>query len=328
MSMPPGPSGPGQPPHEQPPGWYDDPGFPGHLRWWDGRQWAPPGPPPGGFGGPGYGGPGYGGPGYGFVAPPNLPDEQRSGNRARSALWAGVGVQAVSLVCNLIYLNEAGPAMRDFWNRAMNAPRGTRVAPMTPLSSTATLANGIGQFAAFGSLIVGILFLVWFHRALTNAQSLGLPMRRSPGWGIAGFFIPIVNLWFPYQSACDLFPPGHPDRKIVGRWWACYLGAGFAAIPTFVAAFFSIAVGAAFAVLVAALYLLAAIAGREMIERAHAAHAELAGPMAAAPGPMGGGPMGGGPMGPGPMGPGSGPGFGAPVPDPWNPNPPKDPWAS
>jgi len=249
--------------------------------------------------------------GRGFTAPPNLPDEKSNAGRARAALLVGAGAQGVAMVANVIYFNEFGDVLRETLRTASTRPRGTRVDPMAGLSSTALAANAIGQIASLVVLVVGILFLVWFHRALTNAQALGLPLRRSPGWGVAGFLIPIVNLWFPYQSACDLFPPEHPDRRLVGRWWACYLGAGFTAMAALIGTFFSVVVGAVFGVVVVGLYVAAALAGREMIERVLQVHGELAGPLAN--------------LSPAPS---SAPGQQAPfVPDPWNPPPPKDPWA-
>src|SRR3977135_4748383 len=60
-------------------------------------------------------------------------------------------------------------------------------------------------------------------RAAVVAKLLGLPARRSPALAAFSFLIPIVNLWWPYQSACDLLPPGHPGRHVVGRWWATWL---------------------------------------------------------------------------------------------------------
>jgi hypothetical protein len=261
--------------------------------------------------------------GHGFVAPPILRYDMTNGERARVALWAGVGAQVTSLVANLVYFNEFGPAFRETLRTAGTRTRGTRVDPMAGLSSTAMAANAIGQIAGLVALVVLILFLVWFHRALTNARALGLPLRRSPGWGVAGFFIPIVNFWFPFQSACDLFPPGHPDRKLVGRWWACYLGAAFAAVAALMTTFASLVAGAVIGVVVVLLYVGAAVAGREMITKALAVHAEIAGPEALFPPMATGAPMPGTPGMPG----GAATGPGAPPHDPWNP-PPKDPWAS
>ena len=51
----------------------------------------------------------------------------------------------------------------------------------------------------------------------------GLRLRRSPTLAAAGFIIPIVNFWWPYQAAADLLPPGSPDRRLAGWWWGSYI---------------------------------------------------------------------------------------------------------
>ena len=92
------------------------------------------------------------------------------------------------------------------------------------INPAVSMASNITSLVVFVAFVVTV---VWVHVSATTAQRLGIPARRSPGWAVGGFLIPVVNLWWPYQSVCDLFPPGDPDRRVVGRWWALYLGASF-----------------------------------------------------------------------------------------------------
>jgi hypothetical protein len=64
-----------------------------------------------------------------------------------------------------------------------------------------------------------VLFLVWQSRAATTARALGYPARRSPALGVGGWFIPVCNLWFPYQAIRDCLPPTHPGRRLVLHMW-------------------------------------------------------------------------------------------------------------
>ena len=68
-----------------------------------------------------------------------------------------------------------------------------------------------------------IVFLVWQYRAANVGRQLGYPFRRSPGWGVALWFIPIVNLWMPYQAIRDCLPPGHAERGTVLQTWILLL---------------------------------------------------------------------------------------------------------
>jgi hypothetical protein len=40
--------------------------------------------------------------------------------------------------------------------------------------------------------------------------------------------IPIVNLWWPYETVCDLYPPGGAPRLVL-RWWISYVLVDFVA---------------------------------------------------------------------------------------------------
>jgi hypothetical protein len=95
-----------------------------------------------------------------------------------------------------------------------------------------TSISAVGNLTSLPTLVVGVLFVIWFHQAATTAARLGRPARRSPGWAVGGWFIPIGNLFLPYQSARDFFRPGRDaDRRRVLRWWLLYLLAGVATLP-------------------------------------------------------------------------------------------------
>ena len=143
---------------------------------------------------------------------------------------------------------------------------------------------GVAAAGGLGLLAVQILFLVWMYRAAVLARNLGLPARHSPGMAVGGFIIPIVNLWFPYQSVVDMFPPGHPDRGLVLRWWLLWLGLGVAGAAVVFASLASLWVGLALALLGGGLAWLAAQAARRVVERVGAVHAELVAGLPGSPG--------------------------------------------
>ena len=61
----------------------------------------------------------------------------------------------------------------------------------------------------------------------------GVPTQLSPVWAVAGFFVPVVSLWFPYLAVRDVLVQS-PARRRVAWWWAASLATGpvlFLAIP-------------------------------------------------------------------------------------------------
>lgn len=299
MTSPQGPAG------SHPPGWYDDPNMSGAARYWDGRQWAPPGGPGAFAQGPRLG-------------PKDLITQANAGRRAALALWIGVGCHAVQVIATATYLHEFWEQFNKLLSSTSTRTRGAP--PTMVLSGSAQAAQGVSQLAGLGSLVVYVIFLIWFHRAATTARDLGVPARRSPGWAIGGWFIPFGNLFLPYQSASDLFPPGHEDRKVVGPWWGFYLGSGFAAGVVYAASFASAAAGLVACVLPIGLYVMAALKGRQMIARSLALHTDMARHFALVP-------PGFDPAAPaadvGPYGtgqPSAWTGAERPTPDPWSPS--------
>lgn len=76
-----------------------------------------------------------------------------------------------------------------------------------------------------------IFFLMWVYRAYSNLQGLGHDTQWSPGMAVGYFFIPIFNLFRPYQAVKEIWENSFPQKNsgiyiektssgIVGVWWA------------------------------------------------------------------------------------------------------------
>lgn len=85
------------------------------------------------------------------------------------------------------------------------------------------------------SLLTAILFLVWVNRANKNARALGAQgMQFTPGWCVGWFFVPIMNLFKPFQAIREIFQASDPaagptnwhlkgSSGVVGLWWGLWL---------------------------------------------------------------------------------------------------------
>ncbi|MFF7161887.1 DUF4328 domain-containing protein [Streptomyces sp. NPDC008086] len=88
-------------------------------------------------------------------------------------------------------------------------------------------AAGVAQTAAL--LSTAVVFLVWFHRVRVNAEVFD-PFGHSKkrGWAVGGWFVPVVNLWFPRRIAMDIWDASSPwDRGrphgLLNGWWAAWV---------------------------------------------------------------------------------------------------------
>jgi len=78
----------------------------------------------------------------------------------------------------------------------------------------------------------GVVWLVWQHRAQTNARALTAGGTRfTPGWAVGWWFIPLANLVMPSLAMRELWRasiggPDWRDQRVpvrAGVWWACWL---------------------------------------------------------------------------------------------------------
>jgi hypothetical protein len=98
-------------------------------------------------------------------------------------------------------------------------------------NSRMQLLNGLRLGA---HLMVALGFCLFLPRANRNARYFGyVPLTFTPGWSVGVFFVPIWNLYKPYQSVRELWlasesnPPGNSHVPITPAllplWWGAWI---------------------------------------------------------------------------------------------------------
>lgn len=221
---------------QAPPGWYPDPGGAPSYRWWDGREWT-------------------------FHTHPAVVPVPPGGGSLVGLAWTGIGVW---MACNLVALGyplvEAGPIHGAFAAFFNGVDYATTMGTPLPSLSDYYQVPAFYYLVQVGSLAGTILLAVWQNRAAHRARGLGYPAQHSPVLGAWGWFIPIANLWLPYQAIRDCLPPGHPARAFTLRAYLAWLLSPLAAIAGAVVAVAADQAGVTVvvAVIVVALFALAA----------------------------------------------------------------------
>lgn len=103
-------------------------------------------------------------------------------------------------------------------------------------SATLTTFNHVFRLAT--TVTAAVAFCMWMYRAYDNLPLLRSPgLQYSPTWAAGAFFVPILNLFRPYQIAQELWKASDPvmplrsrawressSSAIVAGWWGAWLG--------------------------------------------------------------------------------------------------------
>ena len=93
----------------------------------------------------------------------------------------------------------------------------------------------IGVLSLLLFIGAGIAWLMWQHRAYANLRLIGSgDTEHTPGWSVGYWFIPLVNLFRPYQITAEIYRRselqngrdpigGLSGPPLVGAWWFVYL---------------------------------------------------------------------------------------------------------
>lgn len=108
-------------------------------------------------------------------------------------------------------------------------------------SLTELLYVGVALLQLFVFIATVAAFLLWLHRAYRNLRALGATgLDTTPGWAVAYFFIPVLNLFRPFQVVKEIWRWSAPRvaetesgfgnsysrpkvSALVGWWWAFWI---------------------------------------------------------------------------------------------------------
>lgn len=96
------------------------------------------------------------------------------------------------------------------------------------LSMVAAVVAVLFVLSFFGCVIVTAM---WLHRANANLHAAGIEMVFSPSWAWGWYFVPIANLFKPYQAMREIWNESHrtPDSfagnedSLLQTWWGCWI---------------------------------------------------------------------------------------------------------
>ncbi len=187
------------------PGWYADPSQPDGLRWWDGATWT------------GYTRPRSAGASPVVSRPPLGPG------------WSSLAV-AVQVALGVAILVDLAWVVVDAWGWGLAEAWGQDSTTLDPATAhtydTVTIVALVALWLT--TLVAGVLFIVWLFRGYRSDRVDPRWLRYRPGWAVAGWFVPIWNLFRPVQLVLDM-RQGTAGRRAAGvpmAWWATWLVSG------------------------------------------------------------------------------------------------------
>jgi hypothetical protein len=158
-------------------------------------------------------------------------------------------VLAVEAVLSVAALAQGTPRSLDGGAAALDAAlHGHEKLAQTRIEHASDGSSfQISTLVGYVALATLVLLIIWQWRSQHNARALGRDGARiSPGWGIAGWLVPFVNLVIPYLAFQDLWrssdersEAGTSWRALAGSpmvsaWWVAQLAGTFAPAATVV----------------------------------------------------------------------------------------------
>ena len=136
----------------------------------------------------------------------------------------------------LTIVNMGAMAWRYFLLSNVRADPDSVDMNMIEASDTLIIAANVAHIMIV--ILSIVFFIMWFRRAYYNLHMLPWHNARyTEGWAAGGWFVPIINLWWPYQIMMDIWRGtqnalrerlGEPQSGvIVGWWWALHLITSF-----------------------------------------------------------------------------------------------------
>ena len=157
-----------------------------------------------------------------------LRDNTARAKQIVSIFWIMLGIIIISIVAQAWRYSLLDGASPDIGNIDME---------MINMSDLLIVVITLAYWAIL--ILAIVFFIMWFRRAYYNLHQLSWHNARyTEGWAAGRWFVPIINLWWPYQIMVDIWRGtqnalrerlGEPQSlSIIGWWWAFYLIQRFA----------------------------------------------------------------------------------------------------
>ncbi|WOX12038.1 DUF4328 domain-containing protein [Streptomyces sp. N50] len=155
----------------------------------------------------------------GPVPGPYLRSPVGLGRAAVALLGLVIAADLFAVYADLVLYDVTGDLMDG-------ASAGAAAGRLDDADSLNTVAGGVQAVSLIGCIIV---YLCWFVRVRANAGVFA-PDTQSmkPGWAIAGWFVPFVNLWYPRRITRDIWDASSPlgarrSYLLVNAWWTLWI---------------------------------------------------------------------------------------------------------
>ncbi|MDF0529728.1 DUF4328 domain-containing protein [Tsukamurella sp. 8F] len=146
---------------------------------------------------------------------------------------------AIMALTTLVVSLQVGLAGAQWWTYS-NLKAHNGAAPAVRTFKRWWIANATLTVLIYVTMLaVAVVLVVWLRRARKRSDELCRASQKlTPGWVIAGWFCPVVNLWFPAVAVGDVLRAsdprtpldaaslrGRPGMKLVVLWWVSWLAA-------------------------------------------------------------------------------------------------------
>lgn len=116
----------------------------------------------------------------------------------------------------------------ELYTLVSDAVTGARTVTSAEVEALDSLSLTLALLYVALGVVTAVTFFVWLWRARSNAERASTtPHRRARGWVLGGWFVPVVNFWFPYQVVADVYrasaPNGSRGTPWLAWWWASWL---------------------------------------------------------------------------------------------------------
>ncbi|WP_293911992.1 DUF4328 domain-containing protein [Deinococcus sp.] len=126
-------------------------------------------------------------------------------------LWANMAMGALSI-------------LTQSWQVALISRIGEDRAPeRSALEFSDRLVTLSSVLNLLTLLVTAVVFLVWYHAAVSRLKAAGQSVSVTPGWAVGMWFVPVISLWRPFQIVREAAQPAEAGVSTLRGWWACWL---------------------------------------------------------------------------------------------------------